>query len=919
MLTNIASHSTPRVRAIQISASRSKVLGPVGVSLLKTRHRQQTRAYRFGMWSSYLDPEFHRDMRRRHRTLRYKYAETINRRLSWEQNPSAEDSKAALRRMAGRYWYPGEAHCGNRFVTSDEGIHKREKRGSDTSANNGWVNSSSKPVFRSDSDSWKSQLDDLVNQWTKQASRGARRAKADLSSAPLHPVAKDQPKERENAPDEYSSAEQEYVIDPISNRKVPKNTYGFDADTTAIAGEKYKHSLYTDMWAPYNSPPMPEAQDQSHPVYSDGPPPAAELERYAKMKIDSLPAASSQQPEVDTANATSTAETDKAQDAEVHSEEYTLNHLPPEELVEKYEDLDKYKPEQYDEVERPTELPNEEYEDLDKYKPDKYDEVERPVELPNEEYEDLDKYKPEKYDEVDRPVELPNEEYQDLDKYKPDKYDEIERPVETANEEYDDLHKYKPFMHDENGTVEESKQYEDLDKYEYEHQEDTKLDEPAPEYDDLDKYKPTEFPDGVKVHEPTPEYEDLDKYDKPFHYEEDKPESNSDPKYEDLDKYGSSDKPFQQYGDLDSYKAYRFQEPDGKAAQEQDIVADCLKEYDIKSASREDLEQSMDGHITASDAADREASAGILRSRQRAQGDNMANLTGNFVRDFPEEFSTSWGSSREGLQPKGTSSSSCETYPKGLQGLHTPQEQDHSADTSRIQPALSRQEPTVRRNLERSSTTPSATPNAEPTVYKVLAYDPNTQDINIAETTSIVSDQATPLTPAEVLLRLSSPAKFLPYFGPLQNQGFEIVSGSGDILVFRRVRTGSNTMLDSPQATTSSRSTNPVNPIDMMGRVTALPNAASFASPTGFVNYDGVPFRSNIDVRREEPVFSGQKAYTQDGETFTKDGKRIKGKRSFTKRLLIGGVWVAGVTYALGVVGQFFATGGMDGRGPTGF
>ncbi|PBP21058.1 conserved serine-threonine rich protein [Diplocarpon rosae] len=82
------------------------------------------------------------------------------------------------------------------------------------------------------------------------------------------------------------------------------------------------------------------------------------------------------------------------------------------------------------------------------------------------------------------------------------------------------------------------------------------------------------------------------------------------------------------------------------------------------------------------------------------------------------------------------------------------------------------------------------TSTSEPTVYKILAYDPTTQSVSTAETTSIVPDASNPLTPAEVLLRLSNPSKFFPHFASLQTQGYEIVAGSGDVLVFRKVRPG---------------------------------------------------------------------------------------------------------------------------------
>ncbi|KAJ8124092.1 hypothetical protein O1611_g9441 [Lasiodiplodia mahajangana] len=186
------------------------------------------------------------------------------------------------------------------------------------------------------------------------------------------------------------------------------------------------------------------------------------------------------------------------------------------------------------------------------------------------------------------------------------------------------------------------------------------------------------------------------------------------------------------------------------------------------------------------------------------------------------------------------------------------------------------------------------------------------QAINTAETSSVVPDLASPLSPSEVLLRLSNPTKFFPHFAPLQAEGFEIVSGGGDVLVFRQVR---------PAKPIAQGGATHVNPIDLMGRSTAVPNAAAFVSPTGFVNYD-MPrveeepveraYSPSRSVRREEPVFSGQKSSSGDQK-----GKRTR--MNVGKRVVIGGVWVAGLSYALGVVTEYFATGGTDGMGPTGF
>lgn len=212
---------------------------------------------------------------------------------------------------------------------------------------------------------------------------------------------------------------------------------------------------------------------------------------------------------------------------------------------------------------------------------------------------------------------------------------------------------------------------------------------------------------------------------------------------------------------------------------------------------------------------------------------------------------------------------------------------------------------------------------AEPNLYKILAYDPSTQSISFAETSSIAADNAKPLTPAQVLLTLNNPAKFLPHFKPLQAQGYEIASGAGDVLVFRKVRDGSPAAVTTTAGVTEIEPTKRkvVNPIDGMS-AQSMPDNFSRLSPTGFVNHDAFPsssdaepsssscpkFISGIDVRREEPVFSGRRNWEDEAEKPRKKGRG--------KGLLIGAAWVAGCSYAVGVVAEFFRTGGVDGKGP---
>lgn len=107
-----------------------------------------------------------------------------------------------------------------------------------------------------------------------------------------------------------------------------------------------------------------------------------------------------------------------------------------------------------------------------------------------------------------------------------------------------------------------------------------------------------------------------------------------------------------------------------------------------------------------------------------------------------------------------------------------------------------------------------------------------------------------------------------------------------------------------------------MNPIDGMQPIAATGN---FASPTGFVNYDRPdaaveqqkPFKSNINVRREEEVFSGKSSWSDD-----RRGERKK--MGLGKSVLVGGVMVGGASYAVGVVSDYLKSGKKDVKGSRG-
>lgn len=235
-----------------------------------------------------------------------------------------------------------------------------------------------------------------------------------------------------------------------------------------------------------------------------------------------------------------------------------------------------------------------------------------------------------------------------------------------------------------------------------------------------------------------------------------------------------------------------------------------------------------------------------------------------------------------------------------------------------------------------------------PTFYKILAHEPLTGKVSIASTTSAASPTEAPLSVSEVLSRLSSPARFLPHFSPLRHAGYEIVSGSGDVLVFKKVRdarssavhgeeaavedsvppgvAAGSTQVDPVRASTPASSSS-LPPISYdFGKITpprAIPIPSLHAKPTPRpLPSKEPPSNSAPTVRRQEAVFSGSPRWRpknkhNDGRS---NGKGFQGKvRRAAKRVFWVGVWTAGCCYAVGVVAEYFRTGGVGGLGPQGF
>jgi hypothetical protein len=220
-----------------------------------------------------------------------------------------------------------------------------------------------------------------------------------------------------------------------------------------------------------------------------------------------------------------------------------------------------------------------------------------------------------------------------------------------------------------------------------------------------------------------------------------------------------------------------------------------------------------------------------------------------------------------------------------------------------------------------SPDTASSSPDAEspdqqvPGLYKILAYDSSTLQISMATTTSSLSasasgtsDVESPLHPTEILSRLNNPAKFLPYFQGLQDEGYEIISGSGDILVFKKVRevlASTNTDASPQIATTTAKLPDAPMQKDAATVLEEFPSKPAPAPPAP---------PSSPRVRRQEDIFSGagktwhqEEAQSEPNSSSEKPSEgtwyRIK---TGLRRVFFTGLATAGVVYAIGAVAESF-------------
>lgn len=209
-----------------------------------------------------------------------------------------------------------------------------------------------------------------------------------------------------------------------------------------------------------------------------------------------------------------------------------------------------------------------------------------------------------------------------------------------------------------------------------------------------------------------------------------------------------------------------------------------------------------------------------------------------------------------------------------------PQSQDAKATLAQVQDEST--QPT--NTSDQASHTKPPTQN-DLTKYRVLAYDTFTMQVTRADTDSTFPSVKQTLHPAEVLPRLNNPARFLPYFTEMQNDGYEIVSGNEDILVFKKSSDVEMNKTNQP-------------PTEIKGQDESMNGNAELGEqqPLGQPTSTSSPRLSHTPPRKNSSTF---------GNTI--------------RRMAFAGTATAATCYAMGVVGEYFRTGGQDGRGIDGF
>lgn len=221
--------------------------------------------------------------------------------------------------------------------------------------------------------------------------------------------------------------------------------------------------------------------------------------------------------------------------------------------------------------------------------------------------------------------------------------------------------------------------------------------------------------------------------------------------------------------------------------------------------------------------------------------------------------------------------------------------------------------------------------------FRVLAYDATNSQVVFAETTSSLHTSEQIRHPAEILLHINNPARFLPHFAKMKADGYEIISGGGDILIFRkagrqevpstpaemgevkfdvlpamdsREGSGIDAAVSGDDGSSFQQTPQRNSP---KSRIVQRQEIVYTGGPPNWSPYPPTAFSSVSDVESESASMAMEdKQHQENKSSSSKIGRGIR-------RVILGGFVTAGTFYAIGVVCEYFITGGQDGLGPVGF
>ena len=254
-------------------ASSTAMLRCSGSLPRRPRPHHQIRTLRIGLWSSYLDPDFQKEVQRRHRIMKHKYMEALNRKLSWERQNPGSSRHFGFKGFMCSAWRGQDPRPGGRWVDVDQ-LNKAK----DGQQENGrGIEDVELSAFDKLLDS-KGLYDRLTARsriWLQSANNAIHPT---LNSSTVQP---DTPHRRPFVHGHYRSrlirfqsqntpeAEPEYDIDPITNRKVFKNKTAEDTRKpieVPVKTFKGYRSQFQDFTPPIPQSTEPEGKTTYKPV-----------------------------------------------------------------------------------------------------------------------------------------------------------------------------------------------------------------------------------------------------------------------------------------------------------------------------------------------------------------------------------------------------------------------------------------------------------------------------------------------------------------------------------------------------------------------------------------------------------------------------------------------------------------------------